>query len=124
MWQCRKIYANLLLLSVLMFALGASSAPRINWNRTGGTVWNDPESSGGFHWECCSGKIIYRGQQITAVAGSELEFVVPEAVRDILNIAVFTQNLPGNGSSACAEIVRLPQERGPPENAVFCELKA
>ena len=124
MWQCRKIYANLLLLSVLMFALGATGAPRLNLNNSGAAVLRAPGAAGDFRWECCSGKIVYRGQQITAVAGSELNFVLPEEVCDILNTAVFIQKLPENGSWGYAEIVQLPQERGPPENAVFCELKA
>ena len=119
MWQCRKIYANLLLLSVLLFALGATTVPRIKGNNAGQAAWHNAESSGSFQWECCSGKIVYRGQQITALAGSELDVVLPEKVRDILNTAVFMQKLPENCTWADAEIMCLPQERGPPANCNF-----
>jgi hypothetical protein len=113
MWQCRKIYANLLLLSVLLFALGASAAPRINRGFTGATAWNVPEN-GEIRWECCTGEIIYRGQQITALAGGELDFILPDKLDDILFYSDFSQELPGGQLFAGIDISYLPQGRAPP----------
>ena len=115
MWQCRKIYANLLMLSVLFFTLGASVTPRINWSAAGKTVWNKTAESVEFRWECGSGQIVYRGQQITAVAGNELELVLPEKLNDIFNADVFADVLPGSRKAGSAELLPLPCGRAPPE---------
>lgn len=113
MWQCRKIYANLLLLSVLLFALGASAAPRINRGFTGAMVWNAPES-GEIRWECCTSEIIYRGQQITALAGGEFDFLLPDKLDDVFFNSAFLQELPAGQLVAGINILYLPQGRAPP----------
>ena len=115
MWQCRKIYANLLMLSVLLFTLGVSASPRVNRGWAGQQAWNNAAGNVEIRWECCSGEIIYRGQQITATAGSELEFVVPEKLDDILNAGTFAANMPENRLGFCAELLKLPCGRAPPE---------
>lgn len=78
MLHCRKIYCNLLLLSLLLFALGATATPRIALHYTGVPAWNIPSERFDFRWECTSGGVVYRGQQITATVGNELDFTVPE----------------------------------------------
>ena len=121
MWQCRKIYANLLMLSVLLFALGSSAAPRINWGMTGQKVWNKAAENVEIRWECGSGQIIYRGQQITAVAGSELGFVLPEKLNDIFNAGVFAENMPEIRIVYFTELLNLPCGRAPPEISLIGE---
>ncbi len=116
MWQCRKIYANMLLLSVLLFALGASAAPRINLGTGSVSAWNKAAENVEFRWECGCGEIVYRGQQLTAVAGSELEFIVPEKLKDICRIAGFNEKLPVDVVAGSSEVLAYHRGRAPPEN--------
>ena len=113
MWQCRKIYANLLLLSVLLFALGASATPRFNRGASGQTVWSSSNSMD-FRWDCSSGRIVYRGQQITAVVGGELNFLLPEKVETLFLTGAAGQDFSKDHSFDNANILQLPQGRAPP----------
>ena len=116
MWQCRKIYANLLLLSVLLFALGASAAPRINLGAGSVSAWQKTAENVEFRWECGCGEIVYRGQQLTAVTGSELDFIVPEKLNDIFRSEVFAEKLPADVVAGGLEVLTLHRGRAPPEN--------
>lgn len=116
MWQCRKIYANMLLLSVLLFALGASAVPRINLGTGQVPAWNNTAENVEFRWERGCGEIVYRGQSLTAVTGSELEFIVPEKLNDICRGEVFAEKLPAYAVAASAETAANHRGRAPPEN--------
>ena len=121
MWQCRKIYANLLMLSVLFFTLGASVTPRINCGAAGQTVWNKTAENVEFRWECGSGLIVYRGQQITAVTENELDRILPEKLDAVFSTGVFAENMPENLTAYCTELQELPCGRAPPEFALSGE---
>lgn len=118
MWQCRKIYANMLLLSVLLFALGASAVPRINLGTGGVFAWQKTAENVEFRWECGCGEIVYRGQQLTAVTGSELEFIVPEKLNDVCPGGVFAEKLPVDSIAGSLEVLAHHRGRAPPENVV------
>ena len=120
MWQCRKIYANMLLLSVLLFTLGASAVPRINLGTGSVSAWQKTAENVEFRWECGCGEIVYRGQQLTAVTGSELEFIVPEKFNDVYRGEVFAEKLPVDVVVAGAETAALHRGRAPPEK-VLCQ---
>ena len=77
MMQCRKIYCNLLMLSVMLFMLGVSGRPRPVEFANSGCSWGNPDRQVEFKWNSCSGAVVYRGQQLTASPGSELDFIVP-----------------------------------------------
>jgi hypothetical protein len=121
MWQCRKIYANLLMLSVLFFALGASVTPRINCGAADQAVWNKKPENVEFRWECGSGQIVYRGQQITAVTENELDFVLPEKLDAIFRVGVFAENMPENLTAYCMELLAVSCSRAAPEFALSGE---
>ena len=106
----------MLLLSVLLFALGASAAPRINLGAGSAPAWNKAAENVEFRWECGCGEIVYRGQQLTAVTGSELEFVVPEKLNDICLGEIFAEKLPADVVAGGLEVLTLHRGRAPPEN--------
>lgn len=116
MWQCRRNYANLLLLSVLFFALGANVSPRINCGVAGISVWQSSADGCDFRWECSSGQIIYRGQQITALAGSDFNFILPEKWDGLTDNGISVNEWPERAALFNIDVSRLPQGRAPPEN--------
>ena len=82
MMHCRKIYYNFLLLSVLCFTLGVSVRPQFSGVENRECAINSHTSRVEFQWNECSGSVVYRGQQITAAVGNELELVVPQQTAD------------------------------------------
>ena len=115
MWQCRKIYTNLLLLSVLLFSLGAAVRPAYCTLFAGiPAAWSAPAENVEFRWEAHGGAVVYRGQQITAVTAGDWDFIVPESWCDLVLISsekkAFVECWRQNGGAS----VLLPVGRAPP----------
>jgi hypothetical protein len=68
--KCRKNYCNLLLLSVMLFALGTSVRPVLQ-TAYAECSWSEQRTEGDLQWKNQSGAIVYQGQQLTATAGNE-----------------------------------------------------
>ena len=68
--KCRKNYCNLLLLSVMLFALGTSVRPVLQTAYIE-CSWSKQQPDGDLQWKNQSGAIVYQGQQLTATAGNE-----------------------------------------------------
>ena len=79
MLQCRKIYANLLLLSVMLFVLGTSACPRRSCVIAELPQVAVPVEQRELRWDSRSATVVYRGQQITVTVSSELDLVISEA---------------------------------------------
>ena len=78
MFECRKIYGNLLLLSVMLFALSATACPVERAVITEAVCWQS-RSFHSIRWENSSSTVIYRGLGSNkAVSGSEMYLLVPE----------------------------------------------
>lgn len=114
MWQCRKIYANLLLLSVLLFSLGAISRPRTGEFSGETAAWNAPAGNIEFHWSERSGAVVYRAQQITAVTAGDWELIVPEKWQDFRLASFCDVVLPENLRPRGGCFYALPTGRAPP----------
>lgn len=118
MWQCRKIYANLLLLSVLLFSLGAAVRPAYSTLFAGGTAtWSAPAENVEFRWEAHGAAVVYRSQQITAVTAGDWDLIVPEGWCDLRLtgpeeksfVECWRQN---NGASVLLPVGRAPPAKG------------
>ena len=78
MMQCRKIYCNLLMLSVMLFAFSVSARPRLQAAVLERLQWNSAsEQAVEFRWDNRSGAIVYRSCQLTAAFGNEWVMVQP-----------------------------------------------
>ena len=110
MIKCRKIYGNLLLLSVLLFALGASAAPRINLGTGRVLAWRNAAENVEFRWECGCGEIVYRGQQLVTMLlffgnkAVEVKGVLPNGFGDVKPGVLIQFQLPGGISGNAAAV--------------------
>ena len=115
MFECRKIYGNLLLLSVILFTLGASCRPltcELVWaeqcyTQAAGTV--------DFQWDNRSGSIVYRSGQLKATVGNEFVGLLPGTPEELTATAGQTIESTDRffliASGCCGEHT----SRGPPE---------
>lgn len=114
MWQCRKIYANLLLLSVLIFSLGAVARPGAGCFGGEAATWSAPAENVEFCWGNHSGAVVYRGQQITAVTAGDWDLIVPEKWQDLQLESFDDVILPENLRQQSGSFYALPTGRAPP----------
>ncbi|MBE6380617.1 MAG: hypothetical protein E7047_06780 [Lentisphaerae bacterium] len=77
MIKCRKNYANLLLLSVLLFVISVPVQPVADSGNSA-VSWQTSAGERSFQWENQSGALIYRGQQLTATVVDEFTCLAPE----------------------------------------------
>lgn len=115
MLQCRKIYANLLLLSVMLFALGASARTRDCSVFTELPQLNVPLEMRDLRWDSRSAEVVYRGQQITATVSSELELLVPDAAELNITVGSLKSEHPEQTPGFECDIVYWSCSRAPPQ---------
>ena len=120
MLQCRKIYANLLLLSVMLFALGTSACTRRGSAIVGLPQVDVPAEQRELRWDSRSAAVVYRGQQITATVSSELDFLIPEA--DDFELTVFCGKAEYSELVLGFELRAMPRfaSRAPPQCSRAC----
>ena len=84
MLKCRKNFANLLLLCVMIFMLGSSVRPA---NREMGidTLLQNVDSSRPLQWVNHSGAVVYSGRQIVATAGEEFVWKPVDWMENLLD---------------------------------------
>lgn len=114
MMQCRKIYCNLLMLSVMLFMLGVTVRPRLAEFSGPVCSWSKADGQVEFKWNSCSGAVVYRGQQLTVSLSSELDFIVPDQVNGLI---VPGKPLTGSGfvlQKMAVDRCRLHISRAPP----------
>ena len=100
MMQCRKIYCNLLMLSVMLFAFSVSARPRLQAAVLERLQWNSAsEQAVEFRWDNRSGAIVYRSCQLTAAFGNEWVLVLPDSQDEL---RLFGSIAPG------AELIMMP----------------
>ena len=115
MWQCRKIYANMLLLSVMMFMLGVAVRPHYGAFFCGETTFAAPAEKVDFCWEGHKGELVYRGQQITMLAAHDLYLVLPEKCRELCRTDVFEKRFFESQSFSGKVKFHFFPGRSPPE---------
>ena len=114
MFECRKIYGNLLLLSLILFSLGASVRP-LNCELAGGEcVWSAPGNCQDLQWDNRSATVIYRGQQLAALFGNEAACLLPEELDELRNYDCWTAGWAENWRFSAAAEYTLPISRAPP----------
>ena len=92
MMQCRKIYCNLLLLSVMLFAFSVSARPRLQSAVLERMQWKAAASQPvEFRWDNRSGAIVYRCGQLTAAFGNEWMLVLPAKQDELLSFSGFAR---------------------------------
>lgn len=87
MFECRKIYGNLLLLSVMLFTLGASCRPltcELVWAEQ---CYTQAADAVDFQWDNRSGSIVYRSGQLKATIGNEFVGLLPGTQAELTVIA-------------------------------------
>ena len=93
MMQCRKIYCNLLLLSVMLFAFSVSARPRLQSAVLERMQWKAAASQPvEFRWDNRSGAIVYRSSQLTAAFGSEWVLVLPAEQNELRSFGGFDKS--------------------------------
>jgi len=115
MFECRKIYGNLLLLSVIVFTLGASCRPAECCVFGNELSWQTPAQAVDFKWDNRSGAIVYRGGQIKAVFGNEFIGLLPTAQDEVQFFAVYEPRWGEDVLSPEVVCWQLPDSRGPPD---------
>ena len=118
MFECRKIYANLLLLSVMLFAVCASSQPRIWLENVGGESFRESSQST-FQWDNPGGTIIYRGGKLTAAVGGEMDYLAPEKVVLEIVAGIPEALVPETENGLRQLIWDVLNPRGPPCSTFF-----
>ena len=113
MFVCRKIYANLLLLSVMLFVLAASPMSRHTVEITEEFCWQS-SSAESFQWEAPGGTIVYRGSQMTAVCVGSLDYLEPESVELGACSGVTEHLLPRSEQTQENRLCCSGNPRGPP----------
>ena len=93
MIQCRKIYCNLLLLSVMLFAFSVSARPRLQSAVLERLQWNSAASQPvEFRWDNRSGAIVYRSSQLTAAFGNEWVLMLPAEQDELCSFTGFVRD--------------------------------
>ena len=115
MMQCRKIYCNLLLLSVMLFAFSATARPRLQSAVLERMHWNSASSQAvEFCWDNRSGAIIYRSTQLTAAFGNEWVLTLPADQDELRSFGALMQNAARIELPECAAEFYLYSGRAPP----------
>ena len=118
MMQCRKIYCNLLLLSVMLFAFSATARPRLQSAVLERMHWNSASSQAvEFCWDNRSGSIIYRSTQLTAAFGNEWVLALPAEQDELRSFGSLMQNELRNELPESASDFYLYAGRAPPITA-------
>lgn len=117
MLKCRKNFANLLLLSVMLFALGASVKP-MDFGYVPGALIADSAAERTIQWVNHSGSIVYRGQQIAATTGEEFSWKPVNVLEDLPECTKSSKVFICNFDSNCIKNILRHSSRAPP--AVFC----
>ena len=114
MFGCRKIYGNLLLLSVMFLSLGASVRPRVAAIDFSERSWQNPVRNIEFQWDNRSGAIVYRGSGLTALGSSEFDWLLPESCTELFFHAATAEKHIECLSGMVIGDCRLPVSRAPP----------
>ncbi len=113
MFECRKIYGNLLLLSVMLFALSVTACPVERAVSSEAVCWQS-RSFNGIRWENSTSAVIYRGQQLKAVSGSDMYLTVPDNDIEVLLHCVADFDRKHNATYFYSKQVKLHTSRAPP----------
>ena len=113
MFECHKIYGNLLLLSVMMFALSVTACPVERAASSEAVCWQS-RSFNGIRWENNTSVVIYRGQQIKAVSGSEMYLLVPDNDVEVVLHCVTEFDRKHNATYFYSKTVKIYASRAPP----------
>ena len=115
MWQCRKIYCNMLLLSVMLFTLCGVVRPMTALQFGGELTLRAPEQRVEFCWQNQAGGVVYRGQQVTVFFANDFLSVLPEEERGLFCAVGFARKIFEKSSPDIAANYRLPDGRSPPD---------
>ena len=117
MLKCRKNFANLLLLSVMLFMLGVSACPAGNGTLPGDFLTH-PEKSGEVKWINYSGAIVYRGQQVEAVIGEDFVWKPVDLLENLYAYSTDGTFRVAQQQCICICITARHSSRAPPAAAV------
>ena len=113
MLKCRKNFANLLLLCVILFTLGSSVRPA---NRDMGieTLLRNADSSRPLQWVNHSGAVVYSGRQIVATAGEEFFWKPADCLENLLIFSENSRIQPPEQHFCCKAERQTGSSRAPP----------
>ncbi len=113
MLKCHKNYCNLLLLSVMLFALGASARPAF-CGMESGCCYVAHSSGSEFAWQTPSGTVVYCGQQLTAVAGNEFIWKNPDVLEMLANYDIGGSKKLFSANISAQNVISNAVSRAPP----------
>lgn len=117
MMQCRKIYCNLLLLSVMLFAFSVSARPRLQAAVLERLQWNSAsERAVEFRWDNRSGAIVYRSCQLTAAFGNEWVLLQPAEQDELHSFSQSVRNVTWGKTAAGQTGFFIYSGRAPPQS--------
>jgi hypothetical protein len=117
MMQCRKIYCNLLLLSVMLFAFSVSARPCLQAAVLERLQWNSAsEQAVEFRWDNRSGAIVYRSCQLTAAFGNEWVLLQPAEQDELHSFSQSVRNVIWGKAAAGQTGFFIYSGRAPPQS--------